>query len=310
MFERYTESARRAIFFARYEASQFGSPAIETQHLLLGILRGDKSLLPGALPSADEVRKRVEGNNVPAEKISTTADLPLSHSCKRVLGYGAEEASTLNHPYIGSEHLLLGLMREQDTLAAQVLREFGVRVNLIRDEISKAPPGPDRPRPQMPAAPGTTFGPLGRNWSAAFRECPRIMLLARSEATQCGAPCIETTHVMLALAHEKELEGCFPAPVETLRDWAKQAAAPAREEVDSRSLAFSEPAQRVFIFASEEAARSGRPTGPRHVLLGLLQEANAATQILDAHGFNAAEVRARLTQPPPASDPKQGRDYV
>ena len=116
MFERYTEKARRVIFFARYEASQFGSPCIETEHLLLGLLREDKALANRFLRSSasvESIRKQIEAHTTLREKVSTSVDLPLSHECKRVLAYGAEEAERLNHKHIGTEHLLLGLLREE-----------------------------------------------------------------------------------------------------------------------------------------------------------------------------------------------------
>src|SRR2546422_6116763 len=98
MFERYTEKARRVIFFARYEASQFGSPYIETEHLLLGLLREDKTLTNRFLrshASIESIRKQVEGRTPSREKVSTSVDLPLSQECKRVLAYAAEEAERL-----------------------------------------------------------------------------------------------------------------------------------------------------------------------------------------------------------------------
>ncbi|HWR50984.1 MAG TPA: ATP-dependent Clp protease ATP-binding subunit [Bryobacteraceae bacterium] len=141
MFERYTEKARRVIFFARYEASQFGSPYIETEHLLLGLLREDKTLANRFLRSAaqiDSIRKQVEAHTTIREKVSTSVDLPLSHECKRVLAYGAEEAERLNHKHIGTEHLLLGLLREEKSLAAEILHERGLRLSQVREEIARS----------------------------------------------------------------------------------------------------------------------------------------------------------------------------
>jgi ATP-dependent Clp protease ATP-binding subunit ClpC len=114
MFERYSEKARRVIFFARYESSQFGSPYIETEHLLLGLLRDDKALTNRFLRSQlESIRKQVESQTVAREKTSTSVDLPLSNESKRVLAYAAEEADRLANQHIGTEHLLLGLLREQ-----------------------------------------------------------------------------------------------------------------------------------------------------------------------------------------------------
>src|ERR1700753_3619781 len=138
MFERYTEKARRVIFFARYEASQFGSPCIETEHLLLGLLREDKALANRFLRSSasvESIRKQIDAHTTPREKVSTSVDLPLSHECKRVLAYGAEEAERLNHKHIGTEHLLLGLLREEKCFAAEHLHERGLRLSTIREEL-------------------------------------------------------------------------------------------------------------------------------------------------------------------------------
>jgi ATP-dependent Clp protease ATP-binding subunit ClpC len=140
MFERYTEKARRVIFFARYEASQFGSPYIETEHLLLGLLREDKALTNRFLrshASVESIRKQIEGHTTIREKVSTSVDLPLSNECKRVLAYAAEEAERLSHKHIGTEHLLLGLLREEKCFAAEILHERGLRLSAIREELSR-----------------------------------------------------------------------------------------------------------------------------------------------------------------------------
>ncbi|MEW5974292.1 MAG: ATP-dependent Clp protease ATP-binding subunit [Acidobacteriota bacterium] len=140
MFERYTEKARRVIFFARYEASQFGSPSIETEHLLLGLMREDKSLTNRFLrshSSIESIRKEIEGRTVIREKVSTSIDLPLSVECKRILTHAAEEAERLRHRHIGTEHLLLGILREDKSVAAEILHERGLRLATIREELSK-----------------------------------------------------------------------------------------------------------------------------------------------------------------------------
>lgn len=141
MFERYTEKARRSIFFSRYEASQFGSPYIETEYLLLGLLREDKALASRFLLSfaaVQSIRRQIDGHSVPREKVPTSVDLPLSHECKRVLAYGAEESARLNHMHIDTEHLLLGLLREEKSFAAQLLREQGLTVDIVREQVQQS----------------------------------------------------------------------------------------------------------------------------------------------------------------------------
>jgi ATP-dependent Clp protease ATP-binding subunit ClpC len=145
MFERYTEKARRVIFFARYEASQFGSPFIETEHLLLGLLREDKALTNRFLrshASGEAIRKQIEAHTTIREKVATSVDLPLSNDSKRVLAYAAEEAERLSHKHIGTEHLLLGLLREEKCFAWQILKDIGVKLAAVRDDLARAPHTP------------------------------------------------------------------------------------------------------------------------------------------------------------------------
>jgi 1-pyrroline-5-carboxylate dehydrogenase len=138
MFERYTEKARRAIFFARYEASQSGSPLIGPEYLLLGLLREDKAMAnrlgPGG--TVESIRFQIVGQH-PRKKLPTSVDLPLSNESKRALAYSAEEAQRFGHRHIGTEHLVLGILREEGCLAAQLLRERGVRLEEMREEIGK-----------------------------------------------------------------------------------------------------------------------------------------------------------------------------
>src|SRR5713226_8101667 len=129
MFERYTEQARRLLFFARFEASQLGNVCIETEHLLLGLT---SHLFARSRLSPEDIRKEIEGRAVFREKVSTSVEIPFSPETKRVLQYAAEEADRLLHNYIGTEHLLLGILREERSVAATILMEKGMRLNTVR----------------------------------------------------------------------------------------------------------------------------------------------------------------------------------
>jgi Clp amino terminal domain, pathogenicity island component len=147
MFERYTEKARRTIFFARYEASQSGSSYIETEHLLLGLLREDKALANqflGSFGKIEALRRSIDQHGNKAEKIPISVDLPLSHECKRVLAYGAEESERMSHKEIGTPHLFLGLLREEQCFAAQLLREQGVVLESAREQVQQLEPSAAR----------------------------------------------------------------------------------------------------------------------------------------------------------------------
>lgn len=140
MFERYTEKARRVIFFARYEANQLGSPTIETEHILLGLIREDKILTNRFLRTygaVETIRREIEKRAVPREKLPPGVDLPLSRESKRVLNYAAEESERVGHRTIGTEHLLLGLLREQHSYAAELLRDQGLHLHLVREELMR-----------------------------------------------------------------------------------------------------------------------------------------------------------------------------
>ncbi len=134
MFEKYTEKARRVIFFARYEASQFGSPFIETEHLLLGLIREDKNLtnrfFPKANASIQHIRKEIEGRTLIRGQGIHLGGPALFRREQAGLERAAEESERLSHKHIGTEHMLLGLLREEKSVAAEILRERGLRLEI------------------------------------------------------------------------------------------------------------------------------------------------------------------------------------
>jgi ATP-dependent Clp protease ATP-binding subunit ClpC len=156
MFESYTEKARRVIFFARFEASRYGTPQIDTDLLLLGLVRENLALLNRFLvPEASDetLRDQVLAHTPMRESIPTSVDLPLSNGCQRVLAYAAEEAGRMGHKHIGPEHLFLGLLRERHSFAAKMLRERGANIGVIRKKLAAGPApeftdrSPRNPRP-------------------------------------------------------------------------------------------------------------------------------------------------------------------
>jgi ATP-dependent Clp protease ATP-binding subunit ClpC len=142
MFERFTEIARLVIFSSKNKASHLGSPSIDTEHLLLGLLATDKGLARRFLGSpwaAEALWGKIEQSRPIQKPIQGPVDLPLSSASKRALSYAMEEADRLPSKHIGSEHLLLGLLREQNCFAAEFLREHGVRLAPAREELMRIP---------------------------------------------------------------------------------------------------------------------------------------------------------------------------
>src|SRR5688572_32265197 len=132
MFERYTERSRRVIFFARYEALQYGSPVIAPEHILLGLVREDKTITSRFFPfrhnvNADTIRKEIEDRIVVRDRIPQSTELHLSPETKKTLFYANEESRGLKSRSIGPEHILLGLIREESSTAAEILFKFGLR---------------------------------------------------------------------------------------------------------------------------------------------------------------------------------------
>jgi hypothetical protein len=146
MFERYTEKARRVIFFSRYEASQYGSPVIEAEHLLLGLLRENKALYRWIPKTSDEdLRRKMDSHLQRNERTSTSVDLPLSETSKRVLKRAATEADRLDHKHIGTEHLFLALLDEENAFPAKLLKESGADAGQIRKHCVDSPEPPTLP---------------------------------------------------------------------------------------------------------------------------------------------------------------------
>lgn len=132
MFEKFTERGRKVIIYAREEAEKRQNDYLGTEHLLLGILREEDSLPVIILKkmglSAEELRMEVERNLPSGSNILTFGDIPFTPRAKKVLELAVEEARLLGHSYIGSEHLLIGLIREEEGIAGKILRSLGANL--------------------------------------------------------------------------------------------------------------------------------------------------------------------------------------
>ena len=141
MFERYSESARRMLFFSRYESSQLGDVSIRSEHLLLGLLRDPggiaRRVLDVAKVTPEQLRKDVEAQVQARAKTSTSVEIPFADDAKHVLQFAANEADQLGHDYIGTEHLLLGMLREEQSVAGRLLAKHGVELPGARKTITE-----------------------------------------------------------------------------------------------------------------------------------------------------------------------------
>src|SRR6266568_2432552 len=144
VFDEYTPEARRSIFFAGSIARQLGSGAVDGAHLLLGIARENIDLLNRflSISVSENTLQNEVANGVFTPDAHLIADRPFSSESERVFSLAAEEAIQMSHHGVGIEHLLLGLLREESSMAARMLRERGADVARIREELLTYPHQP------------------------------------------------------------------------------------------------------------------------------------------------------------------------
>ena len=157
MFERFTERAREVVVLAQDEARALKHNYIGTEHLLLGLLREEEGLAARVLESLDitieEVRAQVERLVGRGDEV-TSGQIPFTPRAKKVLELSLREAMSLGHNYIGTEHILLGVVRENQGVAARILLEFDVDAEMVRNALLRMLSGPSRPVPGPPIPSG------------------------------------------------------------------------------------------------------------------------------------------------------------
>ena len=246
----FTERVRKVLAFAREESVRLHHEYVGTEHILLGLIREGEGVSAAVLQNlgadcealrntVDEIVKR--GKDTQA----TGPDLPYTSRAKKVLELAMTEARELHHSYVGTEHLLLGLLREKKGIAAQVLVDAGITLDAARQETLRLL---------------GTEPPEGR---------------ARIAGMMGGL-------------------GSWPVMA-----GPSEAMASMREKMESMRM-LNERAHRVLALAREEAARlSGREVGPSHILLGLLQGDGLAARLLAEAGLTVDGVRAEIERNAP-----------
>ena len=139
MFNKFTERARKVILLAKEEAKRFNHDYIGTEHILLGLIREGEGVAAAVLQklglSPEKIRLEVEKLVQSGPSTMVSGDIPFTPKAKKVIELAMEEARSLGHNYIGTEHLLLGLIREGEGVASQVLMNLGLDLNRVRNEV-------------------------------------------------------------------------------------------------------------------------------------------------------------------------------
>src|SRR5262245_39211382 len=167
MFERFTDRARKVMALANQEAQRFNHEYIGTEHILLGLVKEGSGVGANVLKNLDvdlrKVRLEVEKLVKSGPDMVTMGKLPQTPRAKKVIEFAIEEARNLNHNYVGTEHLLLGLLREQDGVAAQVLMNLNIKLEEVREEVlNLLGAGAESEETQQPAANGGSSGEPAR----------------------------------------------------------------------------------------------------------------------------------------------------
>jgi ornithine carbamoyltransferase len=300
MWQRFTEKARRAVFHAQEEAARLRQSYVGTEHLLLGLIRESESvaavLLARMRVPLDRIRAEVEQELPPAHE-SIPYDMQLTPRAKRVIDLAYEEARRLNNNYIGTEHLLLGLIREEGGLAARVLVKLGADLERTRREVhamqeEEPQDQPQRSQPQPDARP-KDHQQESRGGPRFTKRTTRALFLARVAATRLGRNRVDTEHILLALVRETgtaairilERLGITPQQVrEAVRN------EPPSEPAAPDDMQLTPSARRVVELAREEAGDDF--IGTEHLLLALaLQKQGLAARVLEKLGLDPDRIR-------------------
>jgi ATP-dependent Clp protease ATP-binding subunit ClpA len=293
MFERFTDRARKVMALANQEAIRFNNDYIETEHILIGLLKEGSGLGATALRNLkvdlkimqDEVSELM----TKGLKMIETSRLPHTKEAKRVIKHALGEARMLSSEYLGTEHLLLGIMRETEGITAQVMKKHNLTYEQVRNEVvNLAGSGKER---QSPAG--------------KFTDRARtIMSLANREAQRYNHESIDAEHILLGFIKEGSGVGMtvlknLNVDIVKLRSDVERRMIKSPDEVATGKPALSPVARKVMEYAIEWSKTLKRNyVGSEHILLGLMYDVkgNKAAEILKSYGVTEERIRNGIVE--------------
>jgi ATP-dependent Clp protease ATP-binding subunit ClpA len=292
MFERFTDRARRVVVLAQAEARVLAHDYIGTEHILLGLIHEGQGVAAQVLQnlgvSLDEARRQVEAV-VPRGETAPTGHLPFTPRSKKVMELALVEATALGHNYIGTEHILLALVREGGGVAAQILVKLGADWERVRAEVVGILGGHTK------SAQGS------EGFFARFTDrARRVIVLAQEEARLLKHGYIGTEHILLGLIHEGDgvaarALGSLGVTLEKARTGVEGISPPGDDE-PSGHIPFTPGAKQVMEDSLRAALGLGHNyIGTEHILLGLVRQTDeAGTRVLAVAGAAPEDVRAEV----------------
>jgi ATP-dependent Clp protease ATP-binding subunit ClpA len=316
MFERFTDRARKTMALANLEAQRFGHEYIGTEHILLGMIKEGGGTGATALTRVGldlqrvrlEVEKRIKEGSTAA-----LGKLPQTAVAKKAIEFAIVESRELGHRYVGTEHMLLGLIREPDGLAGRVLRELGVTLEAARASVVALLTSTADDKPRSAAAPGKL---------ELTDRARKTLALANQEAQRFNHEYIGTEHILLGLVKEGSGVGAsvlknLDVDLRKVRVEVEKLTKAGPAMVSMGKLPQTPRAKMAIEYAVEEARTLGHNyVGTEHLLLGLLREHDGVgAQVLRNLGLKLEEVREEVlsllgateTSGPPRGDTPRSR---
>jgi len=316
VFERYTSEAKRAIFFAG-SAAQPNGRGVEPEQLLFGLIRENVEFVNRFTTGVPEawLRDATRAETALNEQVS------YSEASQRILSYASEEAARVGRQEVGIEHILLGLLREEGSAAARMLRDHGANIERIREELAVRPYQPPSEEERLRRAyheieetltdEGIELQDLEQRDTAEDRFAPytfaayRLIFFAKGAAARQGSPAVETEHLLLAVLKEEEHFNLFlplaPSREAILGKIEEQTTVRKTGALRAKPSALfdwplSDECKRILDYANEEATLLGsKRVAPEHLLLGMLREESSfGARILRQHGAELERIRRGL----------------
>jgi ATP-dependent Clp protease ATP-binding subunit ClpA len=303
-FDRFNDRAKRVLALAQDEAVRFNHNYIGTEHLLLGLVREGEGVAARVLDSLgvelSKVRKAVEFIIGRGDATTAPSEITLSPRTKKVIAIAVDEARELGHSHVGTEHILLGIVREGEGIASGVLESLGVSLEKVRYQVI-ATLGQQHPRPAAAQTPQGA-GPFDR----IDDRSKRVLALAQDEATQLGHRHIGTEHLLLGLLRMvgmtapdeplKRVFGELNVTFDQVRAGVAKAVPTQPTPTAASELTLTPRTMSVIEIAIGQAdARNRHMVQPEHLLLGIAAEGQGvAWQVLTALGVTAERVRAAI----------------
>ena len=294
MFDRFTEQARRALTSARREASRLQHDYIGAQHLLIGLAEegaGESTVVLGRLGAdANRIREVVTRHSKPSPLPVKSDQLPFTPRLKRVLEGAQEESRNLGHGYVGTEHLVLALVREWGGEAGDALEQLGIRPEALRQGVFDVLVG-EPPSHDVRSEPLDWFSDDARE----------VLRRAAAEARKLNNDYIGTEHLLLGIAESPEslaAQALLLVKVDfaEIRREVERICERGDDPMTTNTMPFTPRARRILEAARDESVRSGRETvGSEDLLVGLLlDEESPARHVLSGLRVRLADVRRVL----------------